>query len=323
MDYSNVPGSPDLHGQSPWGSSSPRASRTSFAPSEDPPSPSTPSRDQTTYQPQAESPPNNFSQNPSSGHQQHAEQEQLPPPLSEVNNDQTSDVQQSQQPQQKPGAARYQAARQHRQPPQYRLQAKITALERTGRKDPVLRFDVHVRTAFNFHVTIVLTTCQTNLPKFRTTQFRDVRRTHSEFEKLAEHLISSNPEAIVPAVPPALTSAGAGTDEDETRVKSSLQRWLTYVCGNDVLMRDEEMVFFVESDFGYSPVVKMKQPATGVRRKMLKQFAPPPDDTPELHEARPVVKLFYLGALDAEQKMEKVVKARRCRFLLLPPNNKY
>ena len=71
------------------------------------------------------------------------------------------------------------------------------------------------------------------------------------------------------------------------------------------------MVFFVESDFGYSPVVRMKQPATGVRRKVIKQFAPPPDDTPELHEARPVVKLFYLGSLDAGQKMEKLVKARR------------
>jgi hypothetical protein len=155
---------------------------------------------------------------------------------------------------------------------------------------------------------------QTNLPKFRTTQFRDVRRTHSEFMKLAEHLISSNPEAIVPAVPPSLTSAGAGTDEDEARVKNSIQRWLNYVCGNDVLMRDEEMVFFVESDFGYSPVVRMKQPATGVRRKVIKQFAPPPDDTPELHDARPIVKLFYLGSLDTGQKMERVVKARRGIF---------
>ena len=138
-----------------------------------------------------------------------------------------------------------------------------------------------------------------------------MRRTHSEFIKLAEHLISSNPEALVPAVPPSLTSAGAGTDEDETRVKGSIQRWLNCVCGNDVLMRDEEMVFFVESDFGYSPVVRMKQPATGVRRKVLKQFAPPPDDTPELHEARPVVKAFYLAALDTAQKMERVVKSRR------------
>lgn len=29
--------------------------------------------------------------------------------------------------------------------PQYRLTAKITGLERTGKKDPILRFDVHVR----------------------------------------------------------------------------------------------------------------------------------------------------------------------------------
>jgi hypothetical protein len=44
--------------------------------------------------------------------------------------------------------ARYQTgARQNaRQPaPVYKIQAKITALERTGKKDPILRFDVHVR----------------------------------------------------------------------------------------------------------------------------------------------------------------------------------
>ena len=124
-------------------------------------------------------------------------------------------------------------------------------------------------------------------------------------------MISSNPEAFVPALPPPLTSAGAGTDEDESRVKNSMQRWLNVVCGNDVLMRDDEMIFFVESDSGYSPVMRMKQPATGVRRKVIKQFAPPPDDTPELHEARPVVKQFYLGTMEAGQKVDKVVKARR------------
>ncbi|EJT78021.1 vacuolar protein sorting-associated protein 17 [Gaeumannomyces tritici R3-111a-1] len=185
---------------------------------------------------------------------------------------------------------------QPRRPPQplFKLQAKITGLERTGRKDPILRFDVH-----------------TNIPKFRTTQYRDIRRLHSEFVKLAEHLISSNPEAIVPAVPPPLTSAGAGTDEDEVRVKGLMQRWLNYVCSNDVLLRDDEMVRFVESDFGYSPTIKKKQPATGVRRKILKQFAPPPDDTPELQDSRPIVKLFYLGAMDGGHKVDKLVKARR------------
>ncbi|KAI5812259.1 hypothetical protein BZA77DRAFT_339955 [Pyronema omphalodes] len=177
---------------------------------------------------------------------------------------------------------------------QYHLTAKITGLERTGRKDPILKFDVH-----------------TNLPKFRTTVFRDVRRTHPEFLKLAQHLLSSNPECIVPSVPPPSTSAGVGTEEDETRVKHQMQRWLSTICSNDVLMRDEEMVFFVESDFGYSPVVRRKQPATGVRRKVIKQFAPPPDDTPELERARPVVKAFYLGTMETGQKVDRVVKARR------------
>ncbi|ROT40617.1 vacuolar protein sorting-associated protein Vps17 [Sodiomyces alkalinus F11] len=180
------------------------------------------------------------------------------------------------------------------QKPQYRLVAKISGLERTGKKDPVLRFDVH-----------------TNIPRFRTTQYRDVRRLHSEFVKLADHLISANPEVLVPAVPPPLTSAGAGTEEDEVRVRGLMQRWFNYVCSNEVLMRDDEMVLFVESDFGYSPMVKMKQPATGVRRKILKQFAPPPDDTPELQEARPIVKLFYLGTMDAGHKVDKLVKSRR------------
>ena len=128
---------------------------------------------------------------------------------------------------------------------------------------------------------------------------------------MAEHLISANPDALVPAVPPPLTSAGAGTDEDELRVKALMQRWFNAVCGNETLMRDEEMVLFIESDFGYSPMVKMKQPATGVRRKILKQFAPPPDDTPELEQARPTVKLFYLGSMDAGHKVDKLVKTRR------------
>ena len=159
---------------------------------------------------------------------------------------------------------------------------------------------------------------KTNLPKFRTTQVRDIKRSHSEFSKLADHLISSNPEAFVPAVPPPLTSAGAGTDEDEARTKASMQRWLNYVCGNDVLMRDDEMIFFVESDAGYSPLMRMKQPATGVRRKVIKQFAPPPDDTPELHDARPIVKLFYLGAMETGQKVDQLVKARRSRDAVSP-----
>ena len=45
----------------------------------------------------------------------------------------------------KPTPSRYQlGTRPQRQTVQYSLHAKITGLERTGRKDPILRFDVHV-----------------------------------------------------------------------------------------------------------------------------------------------------------------------------------
>lgn len=71
------------------------------------------------------------------------------------------------------------------------------------------------------------------------------------------------------------------------------------------------MILFVQSDSGYSPVIRMKQPATGVRRKVLKQFAPPPDNTPELQEARPIVKLFYLETMETGQRLDRVVKNRR------------
>ncbi|KAF2002409.1 retromer complex subunit Vps17 [Amniculicola lignicola CBS 123094] len=333
MDYSSLQNDPENPGGAdPW-ASSPQHDRTSFArpPTSDipssplPPQASPYGQDSGSYgYVDSQNRPGTASENgdtpqapPSAGHpdgqQQPGSQQQAPA--------QGQHAQQRQEPQ------RYHhGARPQHQRPQYKLQAKVTGLERTGRKDPILRFDVYVSCSHASPPTDVLVRLdhcrwcmksvinvppQTNLPKFRTTQFRDVRRLHSEFVKLGEHLISANPEAFVPAVPPPMTAAGVGTDEDEARVKTSIQRWLNVVCSNEVLIRDEEMVFFVESDFGYSPVVRKKQPATGVRRKVIKQFAPPPDDTPELAAARPIVKAFYLGTMETEQKLEKLVKSRR------------
>jgi len=51
---------------------------------------------------------------------------------------------------------------------------------------------------------------------------------------------------------------------------------------------------------------------------MIKQFQPPPDDTPELADARPVVKLFYLGTMETGQKVDRVVKARRGKNTQFP-----
>ncbi|PHH60947.1 hypothetical protein CDD81_1004 [Ophiocordyceps australis] len=302
MDYSaSINEVDDPTGPSPWGSSptsSPQHHRTGFGPVAGEPPPF-------AYSPQSTRPLDDAADADVFAHPGSRRAESEGPNAvavpSSTDSSRDAQAEASQSPLQahseaaSSGAHPHHGQRSQKPPqPQFRLQAKITGLERTGKKDPVLRFDVH-----------------TNLPRFRTTQYRDVRRLHSEFVKLADHLISANPEAFVPAVPPPVTAAGAGTDEDETRVKAMMQRWFNYVCSNDVLMLDDEMVLFVESDFGYSPMVKMKQPATGVRRKILKQFAPPPDDTPELADARPAVKLFYLGTMDAGHKVDKLVKSRR------------
>lgn len=51
----------------------------------------------------------------------------------------------AQQHQRGPASSRYhQGAQGQRQPPRYKLQAKIINLERTGKKDPIITFDVHV-----------------------------------------------------------------------------------------------------------------------------------------------------------------------------------
>ena len=176
---------------------------------------------------------------------------------------------------------------------QYFLSTTITAIERAPKKDPIIRFDA-----------------QTNLPGFRTTQFRDVRRTHHEFEKLADHLTIQNPECLVPALYPSSTSFGAGTEEDERRMKLNMQHWLNLVCSNPVIIRDKEMMHFVESDFGWSPVLSRGKPATGIKRRAIKQLQPPADNTPELANARPVAKQFYQLTSECSNRLHKVTKAR-------------
>ncbi|KAK9376211.1 uncharacterized protein V1513DRAFT_439610 [Lipomyces chichibuensis] len=176
----------------------------------------------------------------------------------------------------------------------YVLRTKVTGMERSGKKPPLIRFDAY-----------------TNLPRFRTTQFRDIRRTYNEFLKLFKHLSTANPECFVPTVPLDTTYAGPGTDEDEYRIKANFQKWLDRVTSNQILMRDEEMMYFIESDFGYSPMTKRKAPATGLRRKAIKQLQPPPDDCQELVDFRPLAKRFYLMSSDVRTRLEKVSKIRK------------
>lgn len=166
MDYSSsIHDADNPAGASPWGSSptpSPQHSRSTFGAStgDRPPSPS-PYRDQ---QPGVNTAYNNDHDIMGSEHYTRPESagsttgntgDPRRPDAAESVHDsqqqrfavqqQQAQGQQSQQPQDAQHHAPSSRQGPRPQGPQYKLQAKITGLERTGRKDPILRFDVHVR----------------------------------------------------------------------------------------------------------------------------------------------------------------------------------
>jgi len=176
MDYSAAIAD-DPAAASPWGSSSPRAQRAPFTGTA-PDSPRTPgghvrSESQSSlpesamHNSQTPTDDGSFSEqqvpHPASAQSYPAEAQQQPPAppppqaqgQSQAQHPHAQHAQQQQQQQQRPGAARYHSARQQRHIPQYKLQAKVTALERTGRKDPVLRFDVYVRSTLGMSVAML------------------------------------------------------------------------------------------------------------------------------------------------------------------------
>lgn len=147
MDYSNDPAGAD-----PW-ASSPQHNRGTFAQPPTSDIPSSPLSPQASpYAQQNEqygyigghdenNRPNTASDGGDNAHQSPApHQPSSPQQQQQAPAHGQPGTQQHQQPQRYHGT-RGQA---QRSPPQAKLQCKITMLERTGRKDPILRFDVHV-----------------------------------------------------------------------------------------------------------------------------------------------------------------------------------
>lgn len=149
-----------------------------------------------------------------------------------------------------------------------------------------------------------------------------MRRTHGEFAKLADHLIATYPECIIPAVPPSVTSYGAGSEEDERITRDAMQHWFNIVLAKPPIVPDDEVRYFIESDFGYSPMVDKGNPTSGLKRRAIKAQGPPPEQTPELAAARSAIKQFYLDAEKTHGKLDKVMRHRRrepfpwCFYLL-------
>lgn len=178
MDYSSLSNDPDHPaGPDPW-KSSPQPNKTSFPPSESADLPSSPlgkhaphfqedQRDEDqevndeqsspSSEQQLPAQPNGTAKNPTRSDSSSSPDIRFQgPPLTEEELRQQQLYQQrqqeryqqalhAQQHQRGPPNRYHPAARGPRQLPQYKLTTKISSLERTGKKDPAIRFDVHVR----------------------------------------------------------------------------------------------------------------------------------------------------------------------------------
>jgi hypothetical protein len=150
---------------------------------------------------------------------------------------------------------------------------------------------------------------QTNLSNFTGTTYRSVSRSYVEFQQLCDALTHNNPQTIVPALPLAQTSAP--TDEEDDRlVKIMLQRWFTRVCEDMILVYDEELRSFVESDFGYQPTPRPKR-KTSSGFSLIRRHVP--DEDEELQRARFELTKLEGQFFDSAKALDRVSLARKCK----------
>lgn len=148
---------------------------------------------------------------------------------------------------------------------------------------------------------------QTNLSNFNGTTYRNISRSYLEFQQFYDTIVQNNPQTIVPALPLAQTSAPTD-DEDDRLVKIMLQRWITRVCEDPILIHDEDVRSFIENDFGYQPTPRQKRKTSSgfslIRRGV-------PDEDEELQRAR-----FELTKLEGQffetaKAVDKLALARK------------
>lgn len=179
----------------------------------------------------------------------------------------------------------------------YSLSIQLVEIEKNKPGNPILKMNVKVK----------------GLPRYRQSIYKDVRRTFNEVVKFNRYLIVSNLEVFVPVIPNAITSYPTGGEDERKKLFVEWQEWLDRITSNPILIRDEEFVYFVENDFGYSVINTNRKTsvASGIMRKTLKQFAVPYDPYEELANFRPIIKEAYLTfqklhkLLDRNSKTEK------------------
>lgn len=153
---------------------------------------------------------------------------------------------------------------------------------------------------------------QTNLSNFTGTTYRNVSRSYFEFQQFYDAIIHNNPQTIIPALPLAQTSAP--TDEEDDRlVRIMLQRWLTRICEDPILIQEEELRSFIESDFGYQPTPMTRKKASSgfslIRRNV-------PDEDEELQRTRFELTKLETQFFEAAKAIDKLSKVRKSKLSL-------
>ncbi|KAH0839842.1 Vps5 C terminal like-domain-containing protein [Lanmaoa asiatica] len=169
------------------------------------------------------------------------------------------------------------------------LRVRITGLDR-NRRDILFKFDA-----------------QTNLSNFTGTTYRNVSRSFIEFQQFYDALLNNCPHTIIPALPLAQTSAP--TDEEDDRlVRIMLQRWLTRICEDPIVMHDEDLRSFIESDFGYQPMPRPRRKTSsgfGLIRRGV------PDEDEGLQRARFELTKLETQFFEAAKAIDRLSTTRR------------
>ncbi|CAG8463424.1 8737_t:CDS:2 [Paraglomus occultum] len=170
------------------------------------------------------------------------------------------------------------------------LRVTVTSLDRTKR-DPIFKLKA-----------------TTNMSKFKQKTYQLVERTYTEFERLYDSMTYANPECIVPALP-SPASSFAASDEDERRVKRSVQQWLNRIASNPILRHDEELRSFVETSFTFIPTSKPRKRSSGFRLKFSTRTVQ--DDDHVLTNAKAVATVLEGYMLESTKAVQKLAKSRK------------
>ncbi|CCD23805.1 retromer subunit VPS17 NDAI_0C01440 [Naumovozyma dairenensis CBS 421] len=178
---------------------------------------------------------------------------------------------------------------------------KVLNVERKGalmekKENPIIIFDI-----------------TTNVPTFRKTSYKNIKKTYQEFTELFKYLNGSLPECFIPSLPLSYTNYGIQNKEDQVQLLKCFQNWFNRITMDPFVLRNNEFAFFIECDTGsYLPLNKNNiSQTTGLKRKTLKQLAPPYDEVMELAEFRPMVKSIYLLVQGIQEKLLKCSKLRK------------